>query len=109
MSRKSKRLYAGILIATVLLSLGACRKQRGSATSGELHPITVRVHPAGALVKLEQPQQKVVAVIEQRGPVAAFRLPEGSYRYEVTAPGFQTYQGHFSIPENQHLEVWLSR
>jgi hypothetical protein len=50
----------------------------------------------------------LIAVLEQTGPTANFDLPAGNYTYEVRERAHQTFQGSFSLPQNKHLEVWMT-
>lgn len=108
-----KLLIAALLLLVV--PLASCRggggQGRAGGGSGATHQVSIRVHPEHAGVFLQQAGEDpegVVAVLQQSGPVATFRLPEGSYDYTVRADGYAPYRGQLSIPQNRNLEVWLS-
>ncbi|MDZ7705389.1 MAG: carboxypeptidase-like regulatory domain-containing protein [Trueperaceae bacterium] len=108
-------LLAVLLVTLLLVGLVGCRDDSdadaGSDVFGDaptLHPITFRLYPNHAVVSIQDSNAALVAMVEQRGPYAAFSLPPGDYRYEVRAEGFRTYRGDFAIPQNQNLSVTLT-
>ena len=97
-----------LLLAGLLpLLLASC----GGNAQGDKarYPLTLEVQPANATVWVHETKETpIAAALEQRGPLTSFTLPTGDYTYEVSAPGYTTYQGHFSLPQNKQLSVWLS-
>lgn len=99
------------LLALVLISAGC--KERGSAqaqTTTELHGINLRVHPDNATVMIRSNSagsSEFVSIVEQQGPLAQFRLPAGTYSYQVRSQGFVSFENSLSVPKNKNLEVWL--
>ncbi|MEM6428311.1 MAG: hypothetical protein AAF708_03655 [Deinococcota bacterium] len=73
-----------------------------------LYPIAITVYPGTATVSLTAQGSGLIAVLEQTGPTATFDLPAGDYTYEARARSHQTFQGSFSLPQNRHLEVWMT-
>lgn len=95
-----------LLLAVLLLGMAACEPQEREGV--QLHRLTIRVHPGHATVRVGEAGEMITAVVTQRGPLATFELPPGSYRYEVSAEGYTPFVGVFEIPKNRNLEVWLS-
>ncbi len=113
--RKTRRFCAALVVGLLLLTgLVGCRDETPEAELGtiaaapSLYPITFQLYPNNAVVSIQDDSATLVAMVEQRGPYAAFSLPPGDYRYEVRADGFQTYQGTFLIPQNRNLAVTLT-
>lgn len=111
----AKTPLAVLFVLLLLTGLAGCRNAPGanaeSAVFGNasgLHPITFRLYPNHAVVSIQDNNEALVVMVEQRGPYAAFSLPPGDYRYEVRAEGFRTYRGDFAIPQNQNLSVTLT-
>lgn len=95
---------------SLLLALTGCQDKGESIQAvTNSHVIHIRVHPDNAVVSVHEPQSAFAAVSERDGPLAVFRLPEGTYVYRVEAPGYTLYNGSFSIPQNRNLEVWLDQ
>lgn len=95
---------------TLLLMVGCEGRDVAQAqtVATSFHTISVHVHPENARVAVWNGRSDVAAVVESRGPVAVFNLPEGDYHYSVRATGYKTFEGTFNLPRNRNLEVWLS-
>lgn len=104
-----------VVFALCIAAIVGCSDRQGAgsgavraAVEGDLHTINIQVHPGNARVTVRTDGGDSMAVVEQQGPRATFKLPSGSYRYEVHASGYQRFEGLFEIPRNRNLEVWLS-
>lgn len=74
---------------------------------GQMYQLNVEVHPSDGIVEVREDRLFGGETWESSGPMATFSLPEGGYKYTVSAPHHQDYEGTFSIPENKNLAVHL--
>ena len=97
--RQLRFVFAALVVSGCILSVPSLKAQFASGVEATVADGTGAVIPGADLtVTNEATQVSEKAVADQQGYVHILQLPPGTYRAEIHAPGFKTWQlGHIRI------------